>query len=142
MRQCKTGCSKSVRRKPSIYYDNVIVIFLLINKLESQNLNMIRRLINGFTYIFTLQWIEDGGRIVIYILTLGRVAARDTKSETIKNELNATKSFSAKFFVLLKVIFRVIIFTEIGLWFWLITLTLLALIYMLVFGSIKPVHQW
>ena len=103
---------------------------------------MIRRLINGFTYIFTLQWIEDGGRFVIHTLTLGRVTVRDTKSGTVKSELKATKSFPAKLLVLLKAILRLIVYTEIGIWFWFIILFLLALSFVLVFGPIKPVHQW
>ena len=103
---------------------------------------MIRRLLKGFTYIITLQWIEDGGRFVIHALTSGRVTVRDTKSETVIRELKATRGFSAKLCVFIKAIFRFVVYTEIGVWFWFIVLFLLVLAYVIVFGPIKPVHQW
>jgi hypothetical protein len=103
---------------------------------------LIRPLFNACKYVASLQWIEDGGRFVIRTLTFGSVAVPDTKPETVKEDLKTSKGFSAKLLVLLNAIVRFIAYMEIGIWFWFLVFFLLVLAYVLVFGPLRPVHEW
>jgi hypothetical protein len=70
------------------------------------------------------------------------LAVPDTKSETVKKELKAGNGFWAKFLVVTNTIIRFIAYMEIGTWFWFLVFFLLALAYVLVFGPLRPVHEW
>lgn len=103
---------------------------------------MLRLLKKGLSYAFSLQWIEDAGRFVIYALSFRRVPVRDTRFETVEGDFRSARGFGAKLIVVLKAIVRFFIYLEIGLWFWFAILFLAALLYVLIFGSVKPVHEW
>ena len=104
--------------------------------------NLIQLVVSACKYVASLQWIEDGGRFVIRTITFGRISVPDTKSETVTQELKASKGPSAKLWVLINTIVRLIVYMELGIWFWFAVFILVALGYVLMFGPIPPVHQW